>query len=389
MKIAILAPESPPRLFGPIPGGLTQYVTAMADGYAALGHDVHVFARATEPGSVQRGFTSVHYVKTSARTRVLRPFELLMDELRLWRAFARASRSGSFDLVEVTDWGVAPVLSLLFVRHGPVLVKLHGPSDFIARLNGRKLRRIGRFMAWRERWIARHADVLLSADPALAYEIVQLWNLASVPDTIPDPVHLADAGILKPRQNRKVFEILAVGKLERRKDQATLIRALSRLEVVEPPWRATIVGPDTQTGPQGGSYKSFLLDLVPAGVRSQLRWIDQVPREELWKLYARSDAVVVCTVDGAYGYTTLDAMSAGVAVVTTTADVKTESPYVRHGETAWVYAAGDDVALAEALRSLRRDPDMRARLGISARNYVDQALSPQGIAQKVLTRIGR
>jgi glycosyltransferase involved in cell wall biosynthesis len=312
-----------------------------------------------------------------------------MDELRLWRAFARASRSAIFDLVEVIDWGVAPLLSILCVRHGPVLLKLHGPSDFIARLNGRKIRRTGRFIAWRERWIARHADVLLSADPALAHEIAQLWNLPSLPDTIPDPVHLADERIPKPRRNRKVFEILAVGKLERRKDQATLIRALGKLDDGETSWRATIVGPDTQTGPRGGSYKTFLLEQVPAGFRHRLRWIDQVPRDQLWSLYARSDAVVVCTVDGAYGYTTLDGMSAGVAVITTTPDGKTESPYVRHGETAWVYPAGDDVALAEALRSLSGDPGLRARLGIAARKYVDQELSPQCIAQKVLSRIDR
>lgn len=389
MRIAILAPESPPRLFGPIPGGITQYVSAMADGYAALGHEVHVFARATEPGSVLRECTTVHYVKSSVGASILRPFELLMDELRLWRAFARASRSASFDVVEVIDWGVAPLLSLKFVRHGPVLMKLHGPSDFIARLNGRKIRRTSRFITWRERWIARHTDVLLSADPALAQEIAQLWNLASVPDTIPDPVHLAEVPILEPRANHEVFEIIAVGKLERRKDQATLIRALARLEDGETSWRATIVGPDTQTGPRGGSYKSFLLEQVPAGLGHRLTWTDQVPRDELWSLYARSDAVVVCTVDGAYGYTTLDGMSAGVAVVTTTPDVKTESPYVRHGETAWVYPAGDDVALAEALRSLSRDPDLRARLGAAARRYVDEELSPRHIAQKVLSRIER
>jgi glycosyltransferase involved in cell wall biosynthesis len=318
----------------------------------------------------------------------LRPLNLLVDEVRLWRAFENASRTSPFDLVEVIDWNVAATLSVARVRHGALLVKIHGPSEYIARLNGKKLRALGRFLAWRERWIARKSDLLLCADPFLAREIAKIWKLPRPPDTIPDPVHVPDLDSSFRLTDGTGLRILAVGRLERRKDQASLLRALGRLAELDTSWSATLVGPDTQTGPGEGSYKSFLLQMVSEGVREKLTWIDHVPHEQLWTLYLRSDIVVVCQVDGGYNYATLEPMSVGCPVITTDAGAGAASPYVRHAETAWVYRAGDDAGLAEALRALSNQPDLRARLGAAARIYINQELSPEHIAEQVLSRIG-
>src|ERR1700730_7108525 len=128
MRIAILAPESFPNLWGgSAPGGITHYVAGMAEGYAALGHDVHVFARGARSGSARWASATVNYVQAANYSGPLRVLNPVVDELRLWRAFAGASHPSAFDLIEVIDWNVAAVLSIALVRHGPVLVKLHGP----------------------------------------------------------------------------------------------------------------------------------------------------------------------------------------------------------------------------------------------------------------------
>lgn len=384
MRIAILAPESFPNLWGgSAPGGITHYVGAMAEGYAALGHDVHIFARGARRGRARWASTTVHYVRAADSSGPVRVINPLVDELRLWWSFARASQPKAFDLVEVIDWNVAAGLSIALVRHGPVLVKLHGPSAYIAKLNGAKIGRLGRLRAWRERWIARRADLLISADPFLAREMAQMWDLPSPPETIPDPVRVPTGHDPNSNRNGDPFRIVAVGKLEHRKDQATLIRALERLgDSVS--WSATLVGPDTATAPDGRSYKSFLMDLASERTCSNLTWIDQLSHEQLWTLYSRCDVAVVCTVDGAFGYTTLDAMAAGCPVVTTDPGKGGESPYVRHGETAWVFRSGDDSALASALQSLSRDSSARASLGVRARVQVQHSLSPRRIGELVL-----
>jgi glycosyltransferase involved in cell wall biosynthesis len=214
-----------------------------------------------------------------------------------------------------------------------------------------------------------------------------IWNLPSPPDTIPNPVEMPKLPPPGPERKGTEFRILAVGRLERRKDQATLIHALDRFFEWETSWKATIVGPDTQTGPGGGSYKSYLLQIASERVRKQIIWIDGLPRERLWALYMQSDVAVVCTTEGGWGYATTDPMTTGCPVITTDSD-GTESSYVRHGQTAWLYRSGDDGALAVALRAVLHDPDMRARLGTAARTFISQELSPAGVAARVLTRVG-
>jgi glycosyltransferase involved in cell wall biosynthesis len=96
---------------------------------------------------------------------------------------------------------------------------------------------------------------------------------------------------------------------------------------------------------------------------------------------------VVCTVDGNYGYSTLDPMTAGLAVVTTTPEASAESPYVRHGETALVYPSGQHAELARHLRLLAGDPALARALGARGREHVLTALSAETIAASVLTQL--
>jgi glycosyltransferase involved in cell wall biosynthesis len=386
MKVAIVAPESHPRLWGAFAGGITQYVAGMAEGYTRLGHEVHVFARSPEAGTAALGDATVHYTRPAAAAGALRLANPLVDELRTWSALRRAARRTPFDVIEVIDWDAPALLSVHLSRRSRVMVKLHGPRDFIAVLNQRPVRRLERFAAWRERHLARRADLLCSADSTLAEEMARIWGLSGPPPTIPDPVLPPRLPAAPADRGDGAFRIIAVGRLERRKDQLTLVRALAELGP-EGAWSATFVGPDTPTAPGGGSYRAAMLAEMPAWLGERVEFVDFASREELWALYAQSDVAVVCTVDGNYGYSTLDPLTAGLAVITTTPEGAPESPYVRHGETALVYPSGRHAELARHLERLAGDRALGRALGARGREHVLAALSAETIAASVLGRL--
>jgi glycosyltransferase involved in cell wall biosynthesis len=359
-------------------------VSTIAAGYASLGHDVHVIARAPEPGSDSGDELVSHCTRMSRPPRVLRWGELPVDELRTWTLFRKLSRPQTFDLVEVIDWSVPALTALRTVRHGPVVVKLHGPSAFVAELNRDRMGPLARTVARRERMIAERADLLISADEGLAQRMAGKWSLPKVPDTVPDPVMAAPLARNPPSRE---LSVLAVGRLERRKDQATLVRALNRLTSRSIEFQATFVGPDTPTGPQGTSYQQHMRELCSEAVATRVRFVPHASLDELQALYAKSSVAVVCTVDGNYGYSTLDAMAAGVPVVTTIAHDR-PSPYITPGDTALVYEVGDDEALAKALERVADDPHQASELGLRARAHVLDHLSPATIAGEVLERVG-
>ncbi|WP_344256233.1 glycosyltransferase family 4 protein [Terrabacter carboxydivorans] len=110
---------------------------------------------------------------------------------------------------------------------------------------------------------------------------------------------------------------------------------------------------------------------LPPGVRDRVRVID-MPPPELGRVLTRDAEVVAVVMHDtdlpAGPLVLLDAMAAGRAVVAT--DVNGTRDYVRDGETALVVPAGDPAALAGALSRVWEDPELRARLGSSARRAV-------------------
>ena len=71
-----------------------------------------------------------------------------------------------------------------------------------------------------------------------------------------------------------------------------------------------------------------------------------------------------------WGLVVNEAFHRGVPVVATTAVGAVAGGLARHERTALVVAPGDPEALAAALRRLRDDPALRARLGAAAREAV-------------------
>ncbi|MCA1584021.1 MAG: glycosyltransferase family 4 protein [Acidobacteria bacterium] len=91
-------------------------------------------------------------------------------------------------------------------------------------------------------------------------------------------------------------------------------------------------------------------------------------REDVLSLVKSADLFVMSSVTEGLGSTVLDAMAMGLAVVGTNAGGISEA--VVHGETGLLVSPGDPEALAEAIVSLLKAPDVRRRMGEAGRTRV-------------------
>lgn len=132
-----------------------------------------------------------------------------------------------------------------------------------------------------------------------------------------------------------------------------LAEALSRLDAA--PWRLLIAG----AGPAETTIRALF-----APFADRIRWIGMVEPERLRQLYRAADIFVWPAIKEAYGIALLEAQAAGLPVVA--GNGGGVPSVVADGETGMLVPEGDDVAFAEAIRSLLADDKRRQAMGAAA-----------------------
>lgn len=163
-----------------------------------------------------------------------------------------------------------------------------------------------------------------------------------------DAAHLREPGPPRPWRGH----VLSVGRLDPRKGIDCAIQAIADL-------------PDMRLSVAGGGDDAELARLrelaAELGVAERVEFLGFREGAALEELYADADAVVFpVTWDEPWGLVPLEAMAHGVPVVATGRGGSAE--YLRDGENALLFEAGDAGALADALRALAGDEGLRKRL---------------------------
>jgi glycosyltransferase involved in cell wall biosynthesis len=170
----------------------------------------------------------------------------------------------------------------------------------------------------------------------------------------PSPV--ADGGVL---------QILAIGRLVEKKGFRVLIEAVSQLSV---PVHLRIVG----DGPERARLRAAALE---SGANGHVELCEPKTHADLPAEYARADLVAVPSIEDAAGdrdglpNVVLEAMACARPVVASRMGAIDTA--VVDGRTGLLLPPGDVQALADALETLARRPDLRQALGASARRAVE------------------
>lgn len=124
---------------------------------------------------------------------------------------------------------------------------------------------------------------------------------------------------------------------------------------------------------------------LPAGVTT----LFDIPLPELVALMARAAIVVLPLTERQISTgqsVLLEAMAKGKAVVATRVNGTVD--YIEHMRTGVLVPPGDAVAMRAAINVLARDPDLRRRIGIAAREQVLAHYLPDHYAQGVARVLG-
>jgi glycosyltransferase involved in cell wall biosynthesis len=174
--------------------------------------------------------------------------------------------------------------------------------------------------------------------------------------TTAEPIRLADGPT-----------VLEVGRLAEVKGQATLIRAVQRLDAT-----AVLVGRDLESG---GRYEETLRRLGGRVVFAGYR--DDVPA-----LLTGCDVFCLPSRLEGMPLVVLEAMAQGKPVVATAVGGTPE--LVVHGETGLLVPPDDVDALADALGQVLSDPERARRMGEAGRARVERHFSLAATTQRVL-----
>jgi Glycosyltransferase len=269
----------------------------------------------------------------------------------------------------------------LFLRRGGALqvASLKGVLADEARYeHGATRARLG-VEAFFERIHVRRAERVLATSAHSASRIARDYGVPPARVlVVPEPIELERwTESLRSAQAlpREEPSILCVAHLYPRKDVATLLAAMARLESGA---ILRVVG----AGPELPRLQRLARRLR---LGSRVEFLGHVPFARLAAEYRRADVFCLPSRQEGFGIVFLEAMAAGIPIVAGRAPAVAE--LLGNGEYGVLVTPGDEPALAEALDRLLGDPAERQRLAGVGRRRVQRYDAPR-VAGEFLDAIG-
>ena len=350
----------------PVLGGIENHVRLLAEEEARRGLEVTVLVTSPTPRTVVEEANGVRIIK-AARLATVASTPLSLG-LFLWVRRLQA------DIAHLHfPYPPGEVANLLLGQAPHTVITYH--SDVVRQ---KWLLRLYRPLLWR---VLCQADRIIATSPLYieSSPFLRAWREKCV--VIPLGIDLTPFQRVDERRARQLRRryggekcplILFVGKLRYYKGLQYLIEAMKTVEA-----RLLVAG----TGPMEGTWRRLT---EREGLAGKVLFLGQVPDDELPPLYRACDLFVLPASERseAFGAVLLEAMASGLPVVST--ELGTGTSYVnRDGETGLVVPPRDPQALAQALRTLLADGELRRQMGERGREWA-RRFSKEGMAQAVI-----
>lgn len=392
-------------------GGQGVYLYYLTRELARMGHEVHVLAGPPYPTLDERvighklethSYWSYHHEKQNflfernplshfhpvnfyefVSTRIALSSLLLTFSVRAWIKLRELSREHRFDIVhdnQTLSYGI----SLMEASGFPVVATIHHPLTIDlqnALRQARSLYEQARRILWSpwvmQQVVARRIPRILVVSHTSKRSVQQAFGLR--PERMRVVHNGIDTEIFRPlpEVERQPGLILYVGNSEdRNKGARYLIEALHLLGDDRLDYRLALV-----------DQKRERLKLVPRlvqeyGLWSRVQFTGRLPTDQLVRLYNQATLVVSPSLYEGFGLPAAEAMACETPVIATTGGAFPE--VIDHGETGWLVPPGDSRALADAIRLLMGDAELRERLGRAGRQSILERFSWRKAAQETL-----
>ncbi len=224
-----------------------------------------------------------------------------------------------------------------------------------------------------------HAGALLIPTRSFADEVTE--NHGTPPERFTIIPNAVDTARFEPVGGRKLGEIpdeptlLYHGRVDRRKGALVLLDAFADLARERPGVRLAVSG----IGPDSDAVAARVREL---GLNENVELLGYASYDEVPAVYRRGDVFVTPTLAEGFSNTILEAMAAGLPIVSTRAVGVVDC--LRHGENALLAEPGDAGSLAAELRRMLDDPLLRASLTEQALHEVRTLYSWPTVAEEIV-----
>ena len=365
MRTALLAWDYPPS-----PSGLSTAAREIAESLAEAGAEVTVFTLdRTGPDRIRGVAVSglaLAPASPLARLRLWGCAGHLAAPLAFRRAVLTAHDAAPFDVVEATNW-FAPAALLAGRRDLPLVTRSSTPAAFtrdptrdLTRDPAGSLR--DRLDGWAadglERRQARGSAGLIANTAAHGAVIARTYGLtgrqpgAVIGLSLPPEVAATARGAAYPEVAEPV-RLLFVGRAEARKGFDALLGAAAilgaeRAQGTLPPFRLDLVGVPPGDLPAD----------LPEAARRHIRARGRIDGRALASAYAEAHAVLAPSRYESFGLVYQEALAYGRPVVACAEDASARA-FIGAPGAGPLASAATGLALADALRPLLIDPDLR------------------------------
>lgn len=362
MKIALVSPYDLA-----VDGGVNTHIRHLAANFDAMGHSVQIFGPSSDDNApLPQNCTVIGKPRSiPASGSVVR----IALSLRLSGKVKQVLAEGRFDVVHIHE-PLMPILPIQFLRFSESV----NVGTFHAAKEGGN-----RFYSYSKsvlRRFYRKLDGKIAVSPA-AEELISRY-FAGYFNIVPNGVELSRfTGAPQPIQQfvDGKLNILFVGRMEKRKGLAYLLRAYPHVKREMPETRLVIVGDGRlRDGYERYVRKAGLEDVV---------FVGRVSDDDLPRYYQTAD--VCCfpaTGNESQGYVLLEAMASGKPVVAS--NIEGYASVVTHGVDGLLTLPKDADAIALSLVHLLADQDLRVAMGVRARASAEQ-YGWDRIARRVLS----
>jgi phosphatidylinositol alpha-mannosyltransferase len=365
VRIALLSPYS-----WTYPGGVTRHIEALASELNAAGHQARILSpfdpdddlscrlhRGARPQArvVGEDFVSLGRTLGVSANGAVSNMALTPHAVR---ALRQELRTGGYDVLHVHE-PIVPVVgwdALCSAGELPLVGTFHTYSENVL-TNGFAAIWLG----GRRRMNRLHARIAVSE--AAAWTARRFYGGRY--RIIPNGVQLQDSRRLvseEPGARARPLRILFVGQAVERKGLPVLLRAFEALRD-QIPATLTLVG----AGPEEVAH--MMLD--DRGVEA----LGKVSEERKLSELATADVVCAPSLHGeSFGMVLTEAFAASAPVIAS--DIPGYRDVIRDGTDGLLVPAGDALALAESLRRLALDPQLRTRMARAARERAERFAWP-------------
>lgn len=182
----------------------------------------------------------------------------------------------------------------------------------------------------------------------------ELSNVVVIPDPLPFQI--------EEKSNLQAKRIITIGRYAYQKGYDMLLRAWAEIEKNYPDWQLAIYGMGNQD-----SLRNQMKDLGIDASRCSLNG----PVCDVTNEYLNSSVFVLSSRFEGFGLVIIEAMSCGVPVVAFNCPMGPDE-IIRDGEDGFLVPVGDVHALAEKMRTLIQDQNLRMQFSEAAYRYSDR-----------------